>query len=136
MRQRQSLERAVAEFKRLQRDYEDARTLIELGEAENDDASIREGEAALDRSTTRRSAATSTQCCRVKPTPLNTYIEVHAGAGGTESQDWASMLARMYARWARAARLQSRSSSMKARAKKRASSRQPSRSRATTPTVG
>ena len=49
MRQRQSLERAVAEFKRLQRDYDDARTLIELGEAENDDATIREGEAALNR---------------------------------------------------------------------------------------
>ena len=40
MRQRQSLERAVSEFNRLQRDYEDALTLIELGEAENDDASI------------------------------------------------------------------------------------------------
>ena len=49
MRQRQSLEHAVAEFKRLQRDYEDALTLIELGEAENDEASIREGEAQLKR---------------------------------------------------------------------------------------
>ncbi len=49
MRQRQSLERAVSDFKRLNRDYDDARTLIELGEAEKDEASVSEGETALKR---------------------------------------------------------------------------------------
>ena len=49
MRQRQSLERSVTEFKRLQRDFEDALFLIELGETENDDDSVREGETALKR---------------------------------------------------------------------------------------
>ena len=53
----------------------------------------------------------------------DTYLEVHAGAGGTESQDWASMLARMYMRWARAARLQGGDSLRRAPAKKRASNR-------------
>jgi len=99
MRQRQSLERAVAEFKRLQRDYDDARTLIELGEAENDDASIREGEAALDRIDHEAQRRSVDAMLSGEADALNTYIEVHAGAGGTESQDWASMLARMYARW-------------------------------------
>ena len=41
--------------------------------------------------------------------PNDTYLEINAGAGGTESQDWAEMLARMYLRWAEAARLQGRS---------------------------
>ncbi len=49
MRQRQTLERSVEDFKRLQRDYDDALTLIELGEAESDEASVSEGEAALKR---------------------------------------------------------------------------------------
>jgi peptide chain release factor 2 len=99
MRQRQSLERSVAEFKRLQRDYEDAVTLIELGEAENDDASVREGEAALKRIDHEAHRRSVEAMLSGEADAMNTYIEVHAGAGGTESQDWASMLARMYARW-------------------------------------
>ena len=99
MRQRQSLEHAVVEFKRLQRDYDDARTLIELGEAENDDATIREGEAALNRIDHEAQRRSVEAMLSGEADAMNTYIEVHAGAGGTESQDWASMLARMYARW-------------------------------------
>jgi peptide chain release factor 2 len=99
MRQRQSLEHAVAEFKRLQRDYEDALTLIELGEAENDEASIREGEAQLKRIDREAHLRSVEAMLSGEADALSTYIEVHAGAGGTESQDWASMLARMYARW-------------------------------------
>ncbi len=99
MRQRQSLERAVSEFKRLQRDYEDALTLIELGEAENDEASIGEGEAALKRIDHEAHRRSVEAMLSGEADAMSTYIEVHAGAGGTESQDWASMLARMYARW-------------------------------------
>jgi peptide chain release factor 2 len=99
MRQRQSLDRAVSEFKRLQRDYEDALTLIELGEAEKDEASIAEGEAALQRIDREAHLRSVEAMLSGEADAMSTYIEVHAGAGGTESQDWASMLARMYARW-------------------------------------
>ncbi len=97
MRQRQTLERSVEDFKRLQRDYDDALTLIELGEAESDEASVSEGEAALKRvdlEAHRRSVE-----AMLSGEADGMSVEVHAGAGGTESQDWASMLARMYARW-------------------------------------
>ncbi|MGQ0456313.1 MAG: peptide chain release factor 2 [Hyphomicrobium sp.] len=99
MRQRQSLERAISEFRRLQRDFDDALTLIELGEAEDDEASISEGEAALRRIDAEAQRRSVEAMLSGEADGLNTYIEVHAGAGGTESQDWASMLARMYARW-------------------------------------
>src|SRR4029079_10248316 len=76
------------------------RTLIELGEAENDDATIREGEAALNRIDHEAQRRSVEAMLSGEADAMNTYIEVHAGAGGTESQDWASMLARMYTRWA------------------------------------
>jgi peptide chain release factor 2 len=99
MRQRQSLETAISEFKRLQADFDDAMTLIELGEAEDDEASIAEGESALDRINHEAQRRSIEAMLSGEADQMNTYVEVHAGAGGTESQDWASMLARMYARW-------------------------------------
>jgi len=99
MRQRNSLDRAVSDFKRLQGDYADAVTLIELGEAENDEASISEGESALKRIDQEAHLRSVEAMLSGEADTMSTYVEVHAGAGGTESQDWASMLARMYARW-------------------------------------
>jgi peptide chain release factor 2 len=100
MRQRQQLERAINAYRDLERGLEDGVTLIELGEAEDDDASIAEGEALLkklDEEAQRRSVEA---LLSGEADGNDTYLEVHAGAGGTESQDWASMLARMYMRWA------------------------------------
>ncbi|MCK5551173.1 MAG: peptide chain release factor 2 [Hyphomicrobiaceae bacterium] len=100
MRQRQQLERSMAAYQSLERDLEDSVTLIELGEAEGDDASIAEGGAQLrkiDEEAQRRSVEA---LLSGEADGNDTYLEVHAGAGGTESQDWASMLARMYMRWA------------------------------------
>ena len=100
MRQRQQLERAINAYRDLERGLEDGITLIELGEAEDDDASIAEGEAMLkklDEEAQRRSVEA---LLSGEADANDTYLEVHAGAGGTESQDWASMLARMYMRWA------------------------------------
>jgi peptide chain release factor 2 len=100
MRQRQQLERAINAYRDLERGLEDGITLIELGEAEDDDASIAEGEAMLkklDEEAQRRSVEA---LLSGEADGNDTYLEVHAGAGGTESQDWASMLARMYMRWA------------------------------------
>ena len=99
MRQRQFLERSVTDFKRLLRDYDDALTLIELGESEGDEGSIREGETALKRIGEEAHRRSVEALLSGEADTMNTYLEVHAGAGGTESQDWASMLARMYMRW-------------------------------------
>ena len=106
MRQRQPLERSINDLPAARARSRRRVTLIELGEAEDDDATIAEGEAALkqlDEEAQRRSVEA---LLSGEADGNDTYVEVHAGAGGTESQDWASMLARMYMRWARAARLQ------------------------------
>ena len=100
MRQRQSLERAITDFRKLMRDYDDALVLIELGEAEDDEASISEGESALRRIDTEAQRRSVEAMLSGEADTMNTYIEVHAGAGGTESQDWAEMLARMYRMYA------------------------------------
>jgi peptide chain release factor 2 len=100
MRQRQQLERSINAYKQLERALDDSVTLIELGEAEDDTASVAEGEAQLkklDEEAQRRSVEA---LLSGEADANDTYVEVHAGAGGTESQDWASMLARMYMRWA------------------------------------
>lgn len=84
----------------LEQELDDNSTLIELGEAEKDEASITEGEAAI--------AALAKKIKRLELESLlsgeadanDCYLEIHAGAGGTESQDWAAMLFRMYQRWA------------------------------------
>jgi peptide chain release factor 2 len=100
MRQRQGLERSIAGYKKLERELDDAVTLIELGEAEDDKASVEEGEAGL-RKLAEEARRQEVEALLAGEADANdTYLEVHAGAGGTESQDWAEMLARMYARWA------------------------------------
>jgi peptide chain release factor 2 len=100
MRQRQQLERSINTYKKLERELDDSVTLIELGEAEDDRASVSEGEAQLkklDEEAQRRSVEA---LLSGEADANDSYVEVHAGAGGTESQDWASMLTRMYMRWA------------------------------------
>ncbi|MDX2257821.1 MAG: peptide chain release factor 2 [Hyphomicrobiaceae bacterium] len=100
MRERQVLERAILTYEKLAGDLDDCITLIELGEAEGDAATVSEGEAQLaklDEDAQRRSVQA---LLSGEADGNDTYVEVHAGAGGTESQDWAQMLTRMYARWA------------------------------------
>ena len=108
--------------------------MIELGEAENDEGVVAEAEAALKalKEVARREleALLGGEADR-----FDSYLEVHAGAGGTESQDWASMLLRMYTRWAE--NTASRSNIWKRRkAKRPASNPPPSRSAVTTPMAG
>ncbi len=100
MRQRQSLERSITAFEKLERDLDDAITLIELGEAEKDEASVQEGEAALRKLAPDARRQEVEALLSGEADGNDTYVEIHAGAGGTESQDWAQMLARMYMRWA------------------------------------
>ncbi|MGU3667964.1 peptide chain release factor 2 [Methylobacterium sp. A49B] len=100
MRERQQLDEAVTAIKKLERDLEDGATLIELGEMEGDDSSIREGEAAILAVEKEAASRQVETLLSGEADGFDTYLEVHAGAGGTESQDWANMLQRMYARWA------------------------------------
>jgi peptide chain release factor 2 len=74
--------------------------LIELGEAEKDQNVITEAEDALRKLKADVSRRELEALLSGEADNNDTYLEVHAGAGGTESQDWASMLLRMYARWA------------------------------------
>jgi peptide chain release factor 2 len=99
MRQRQQLERSLTDFRRLEREFDDNLTLIELGEAENDDATVTEGEGALKRLDEEIQRKSVEAMLSGEADGMDTYIEIHAGAGGTESQDWAQMLTRMYMRW-------------------------------------
>ncbi|WP_114435997.1 peptide chain release factor 2 [Methylorubrum salsuginis] len=100
MRERQQLDEAVTAIRKLEQDLEDAATLIELGEMEGDQASIAEGEAGI-RAVEKEAASRQVETLLSgEADGFDTYLEVHAGAGGTESQDWANMLHRMYYRWA------------------------------------
>lgn len=100
MRARQQLERSLSLYRRLERELEDGITLIELGEAEDDGGTTAEGEAALRRLDEEVERKSIEALLSGEADGNDSYLEVHAGAGGTESQDWASMLARMYMRWA------------------------------------
>ena len=100
MRERQQLESAIGIYKKLAQDLDDGITLVEMGEAENDETTIAEGESvlrALDANAQKKSVEA---LLSGEADGNDTFLEVHAGAGGTESQDWASMLARMYMRFA------------------------------------
>jgi peptide chain release factor 2 len=100
MRERQSLEDGVKTVKGVSQALEDNIGLIELGEEEGDQSVIEEAEAAI-RSLAGEVRARQIETMLSGEADANdTYLEVHAGAGGTESQDWASMLLRMYTRWA------------------------------------
>src|SRR6201995_168498 len=100
MQERTSLEDALSGIGKVERELSDNIEMIELGEAENDEGVVLEAEnalKALKKEVARREleALLSGEADR-----FDSYLEVHAGAGGTESQDWASMLLRMYTRWA------------------------------------
>ena len=100
MRERQALERNVTAYRDLEQQFEDAKTLIELGEMEDDSDSVAEGETALGEVRVAAQKREVEALLSGEADANDTYLEIHAGAGGTESQDWASMLARMYMRWA------------------------------------
>jgi peptide chain release factor 2 len=100
MRERTKLEAAIGAIKRLRAAVDDNVGLIEMAEAEKDEATIAECEKALREATAEAKAARLETLLSGEADPNNAYIEINAGAGGTEAQDWAEMLARMYTRWA------------------------------------
>ncbi len=100
MRERQRLADSIDGYKSLAQELNDQIELIELGEMENDSTVVAEAEAAL-QSLKETAAQREIEALLSGETDGNdTFLEINAGAGGTESCDWANMLARMYVRWA------------------------------------
>ncbi len=100
MRERRRLDAAVGAVKSISSDMENAIEYVELGEAEGDEATIKEGLDALAALAERADADKVQALLAGEADGCDAYLEIHAGAGGTESQDWAEMLQRMYTRWA------------------------------------
>jgi peptide chain release factor 2 len=100
MRERDALEDQLGSIGRVEQALEDNLTLIELGEAEKDEATVTEAEAELKKLKAEVSRRELEALLSGEADANDCYLEVHAGAGGTESNDWASMLLRMYVRWA------------------------------------
>ena len=100
MQERTALEDSLSAIGRIEQELEDQVTLIELGEAENDAGVIAEAETALRKLKSDVDRRQLEALLAGEADASDTYLEVHAGAGGTESQDWANMLLRMYTRWA------------------------------------
>jgi len=100
MRERTALEEKIGSLKRLDGELSDALTLVELAEAEGDEATEKEGIDLLKDLKADAERQQIEALLSGEADANDTYLEVHAGAGGTESCDWASMLFRMYARWA------------------------------------
>ena len=100
MRERQQLESALGAFDRLQVELDDNLTLVALGEEEGDESIIAEAEEALRKLKQEAHTREVEALLSGEADANDAYVEIHAGAGGTESQDWAQMLERMYMRWA------------------------------------
>jgi peptide chain release factor 2 len=100
MRERTDLDDRLSSLGRFESELEDAVTLVELAEAEADEATEQEAIAQLEMLKLEAERRQVEALLSGEADANDCYIEVHAGAGGTESCDWARMLFRMYARWA------------------------------------
>ena len=100
MQERTQLDDLLTSIGRVERELDDQVTLIELGESEKDSAVVAEAEAALRKLKTEVARRELEALLSGEADANDSYLEVHAGSGGTESQDWANMLLRMYTRWA------------------------------------
>ncbi len=100
MRERRRLEEAVSATRAIESELSDTLELIEMAGAEGDEAMVNDGVVSLAELAERAERDKVAALLAGEADANNSYIEVNAGAGGTESQDWASMLLRMYTRWA------------------------------------
>ncbi|WP_204114016.1 peptide chain release factor 2 [Shimia biformata] len=100
MRERQMLVDAINTCKSIETDLNDNIELIELGEMEEDDEVVKDAEAALKALAVKAAEKELEALLDGEADGNDTFLEINSGAGGTESCDWASMLARMYVRWA------------------------------------
>ena len=102
MRERDALEDQLNALGRMEQELDDQLMLIELGEEEGDAKTVAEAEAGLARLKAEVARRELEALLSGEADANDCFLEVHAGAGGTESQDWAGMLMRMYVRWAEA----------------------------------
>jgi len=102
MRERTSLDEQIKEIDDLASELADNIELIEMGELEGDEGIITDAEAAIASAKAKAQKAELKTLLSGEADKNNCFLEVHAGAGGTEAQDWAEMLMRMYVRWAEA----------------------------------
>ncbi len=100
MTERQRLDRQIGAVEQLERETSDAVDLIEMGEAEGEETVVADAENALRQLRADLAKRQVEALLSGEADGNDSYLEVHAGAGGTESQDWALMLLRMYTRWA------------------------------------
>ena len=100
MQERTALEDQLGAIGRIEQELDDQVTLIELGEGENDQKVVADAEAALRKLKDETARRELEALLSGEADANDSFLEVHAGAGGTESQDWANMLLRMYTRWA------------------------------------
>jgi peptide chain release factor 2 len=102
MQERNALEFQIASISRMSGEMEDLVALAEMAEAEGDERTLDDAQASL-RALAEGAAKAETEALLSGEADANDcFLEVHPGAGGTESNDWASMLLRMYLRWAKA----------------------------------
>ena len=100
LQKKKRLERAVNGLNNLQQGFTDAKALLELASAEHNDEMVQEASREIIRVQKEVRRLETERLLSGEADINNCFIEVHAGAGGTESQDWAKMLLRMYMRWA------------------------------------
>ncbi len=99
VRQAARIKGKIAGFKKLEELYQDVEAMIELGEAEDDASFLREAEQSLARLEAELKSIQLKTLLSDEYAPNNAILSLHAGAGGTEAQDWVEMLFRMYTRW-------------------------------------
>ncbi|EAQ30303.1 protein chain release factor B [Erythrobacter sp. NAP1] len=99
-REQKQLEDAVNTVNEISAEMGDAVEFIEMGEAEGEESIVNDGLKSLEKLAARADADKVQALLSGEADGNDTYLEIHAGAGGTESQDWAEMLFRMYGRWA------------------------------------
>ena len=100
MRERARLEDLLSAWQRLEEEFEDTKVLLELGIEEEDEATLREVDQRLKALAARIEEEEIKLFLSGEHDTANAIVTIHAGAGGTEAQDWVEMLLRMYLRWA------------------------------------
>ena len=100
MRERRRLDEAVSATRRIEQEMADTVELADLAEMEGDEALVDDAVDALAKLADRADEDKTKALLAGEADANDSYLEIHAGAGGTESQDWAEMLLRMYQRWA------------------------------------
>ena len=100
MQKRDRMQKSIDDLKEIESAHSDNLELIEMGEEEGDEKIIAEAENALRKLAAKAKRQELESLLSGEADSNNAFLEIHPGAGGTESHDWAQMLLRMYIRWA------------------------------------